>query len=177
MWQTIAAGEVWHGEVCNRSKSGSLYWVNATIVPLFDKDGLPGQYISIRTDITARKRVEAQLSSSEERYRTLVDSLNEVVFRTDVSGRWIVLNPAWREITGFSVDDNLGRFCLDFVHPDDRETCASFSRRCCTANRNPPGRNSGLSPRMVRFDGLKRLRAASGMAPGPSSAPPERLLM
>ena len=121
MWQTIAAGEVWHGEVCNRSKSGSLYWVNATIVPLLDKDGLPGQYISIRTDITARKRVEAQLSSSEERYRTLVDSLNEVVFRTDVSGRWIVLNPAWREISGFSVDDNLGRFCLDFVHPDDRE--------------------------------------------------------
>ena len=122
MWQTIAAGGVWHGEMCNRSKSGQLYWVDATIVPFFGKDGEPGQYISIRTDITALKRVEAQLSGSEERYRTLVDSLNEVVFRTDASGRWSFLNSAWHEITGFSVDGSLGRLCLDFVHPDDHET-------------------------------------------------------
>jgi PAS domain S-box-containing protein len=55
MWGTISQGKVWHGEVCNRSKSGEEYWVNSTIVPFLDERGLPYQYVSIRTDITALK--------------------------------------------------------------------------------------------------------------------------
>ena len=121
MWQTIAAGEVWHGEICNRSRFGDLYWVRSTIVPFFDKDGSPTQYISIRTDISERKRIETRLLHSEERYRTLVDGLNEVVFRTDASGRWAFLNRGWREVTGYAVDDSLGRLYLEFVHPAERE--------------------------------------------------------
>ena len=118
MWQTISAGGVWHGELCNRSRNGELYWVRSTIVPFFDKDGSPRQYIAIRTDITERKRIEARLLHSEERYRTLVDGLNEVVFRTDASGMWSFLNRAWYELSGNTVASSLGRFCLDFVHPD-----------------------------------------------------------
>ncbi len=55
MWNTITQGKVWHGEVCNRSKQGDEYWVNSTIVPFLDERGLPYQYVSIRTDITALK--------------------------------------------------------------------------------------------------------------------------
>ena len=52
MWETIASGQVWRGDVCNRAKNGSLYWVASTIVPLNDADGVPQGYVSIRFDIT-----------------------------------------------------------------------------------------------------------------------------
>ena len=50
--------------ICNRRKNGELYWVSATIVPFLDSIGLPIRYIGIRTDITARKAMEAELESS-----------------------------------------------------------------------------------------------------------------
>lgn len=58
MWDTIAKGKVWHREICNRRKSGSLYWVDSTIVPLKDSNGRIIRYISVRVDITARKQKE-----------------------------------------------------------------------------------------------------------------------
>jgi PAS domain S-box-containing protein len=69
----------------------------------------------------AKEAAERALRESERRYRTLVDSLKEIVFQMDGSGRWTYLNPAWTEITGYSIEESLGRPFADFVHPDDRE--------------------------------------------------------
>lgn len=60
LWRTITRGEVWSGDVCNRAKDGSLYWVQSTVVPLIGKNGKPEQYIAIRADITSRKAAEAK---------------------------------------------------------------------------------------------------------------------
>ena len=61
MWETISHGDSWHGEVCNRRKDGSYYWVDATITPQLNDNGLPVRYISVRTDITLLKEMQAQL--------------------------------------------------------------------------------------------------------------------
>ena len=73
MWQTITSGKVWHGEVKNRRKDGGHYWVSATIVPLMGADGLPHQYIGIRTDISANKALEQSLQEA----KTAADAANK----------------------------------------------------------------------------------------------------
>ncbi len=67
LWRTISSGKVWKGEICNRAKDGSLYWVDSTIVPFLNAKGHPYQYVSIRNEITQRKLMEEQVKALPKR--------------------------------------------------------------------------------------------------------------
>lgn len=80
MWNTITSGKVWHGVIRNMRKDGNYYWVISTIAPQLDANGLPVDYFSIRTDITALLKVEGALLRSEERLSFLVNAGTAVIY-------------------------------------------------------------------------------------------------
>jgi len=108
MWKTIVAGQVWHGAICNKNKSGGLYWVNATIVPLRGDDGKPSLYIAIRTDITERKQMEATIKAAEGRLLRITNTVPGVVFQAHVSStkyRYTFVSDRVRDVLGLSPTD------------------------------------------------------------------------
>ncbi|WP_342620223.1 PAS domain S-box protein [Rhodoferax sp. GW822-FHT02A01] len=115
MWITISHGQVWHGEICNRSKSGARYWVDATVVPLMGADGLPEQYIAIRTDITVRKTMEARLAEQLRFVEVLLEATPTAIYLKDRQGHYLRFNKAFETLFGIDRTEWIGRSVFELV--------------------------------------------------------------
>jgi len=119
MWQTIGTGRVWQGELRNRARNGSHYWVETTIVPILDHFGLPESYLSIRTEITRLMETEAALKESEALFRgTFMDAPIGIALKT-AEGVYLKANRAFEELTGYSEAELRTMDCHALTHPDD----------------------------------------------------------
>lgn len=81
-------------------------------------DGQPQKMVGVSWDVTKRKETELNLQESEERYRSLVNNSKDVVFQTDLTGAWTFLNPAWEEVTGYTIEESLGQPFNELVDAD-----------------------------------------------------------
>ncbi|MGH2734258.1 MAG: putative bifunctional diguanylate cyclase/phosphodiesterase [Actinomycetota bacterium] len=84
-----------------------------------------------RVEAASREGEEqrAALTASETRYRSLVESINEIIFQIDLEGRWTFLSPAWERLSGYSIEESIGARSLDSVHGEDRSRIGEAIRR------------------------------------------------
>jgi len=114
LWDTILAGRVWQGEFRNKSRTGRLYWVDTTIVPLLDDKGQPQQFVSIRTDITARKEAQEKIESANDELRVNEKILRQAIEEKDEANR--ALKETQRQMIQVEKMATLGTLAAGFAH-------------------------------------------------------------
>lgn len=137
LWRAIGRGEVWHGDICNRAKDGSLYWVDTTIVPKRAPDGRISGYVSVRYDITKRKQAETALleenakrAQAELLLRDVIEALPNGIAAYDADDQLVLFNSTYKEfyeimapaITEGASFETILRYGVDsgqFVHGKD----------------------------------------------------------
>ncbi len=94
IWETINSGNIWHGEICNRAKDGSLYWVDTFIYPYKNAVGDLTEFFSIDTDITQKKLQREALTKSGVHMRAIVNSTNDIYFLLNADWKLLNINRA-----------------------------------------------------------------------------------
>jgi PAS domain S-box-containing protein len=102
----------------HRTRAGQLRRVEISSYPL-EFDGHSARMVLVH-DVTDRHEAQNALARSELKYRSVIEQLQDVFFRTDADGLWTFLNPAWITLTGHTVEESIGAHFLSYVHPSDR---------------------------------------------------------
>jgi PAS domain S-box-containing protein len=120
MWATLLQGEAWRGEMCNRAFDGSLHWFDTVIAPSFDSAGMIERYITLRIEVTQRRKSEAELSRLHLLLGSVLRAASEVsIIATDVDGRITVFNSGAQRMLGYQEDEMVGVLGANRIHLAD----------------------------------------------------------
>jgi PAS domain S-box-containing protein len=129
MWETITSGNPWRGEIRNRAKDGSIYWVDAVITPVLNEEKEITQFLSIRNIITRQKEQEDILRSSEEQFRDIIQNTSDLIQSVDANGNIVFVNERWKKRLGYTNQDVVGKNIFQFIDPESRAHCESIFER------------------------------------------------
>lgn len=121
LWDKITQGNVWHGELINKRKNGDIYWEEAYISPVKNKQDVLTHYVAAKIDITLRKRGEAALKESESRFRFMLENSPIAVRITNIANSSVVFaNQSYAELLGCEPDKVIGINPVQYyAHPED----------------------------------------------------------
>lgn len=109
LWTTIANGNVWKGELKNKAKDGTPYWVDTTIVPFLNEDGKPYQYVAIRSDITERKIQDQKIKEATQRLSDTLESIQDGFYTLDSDWNVSYWNKEAEKLSGRKQDEMIGK--------------------------------------------------------------------
>jgi len=128
LWDIILSGRVWQSELVNKRKDGSLYVEEETITPLLDESGGITHFIGIKQDISERKqaeierqRVEDDLRKSEERFRNILETIEDGYYEVDLKGSLTFFNPALAKIYRYEPDELKGMNYTQYMDTGNAE--------------------------------------------------------
>jgi PAS domain S-box-containing protein len=123
IWQTISTGQVWKGELRNRARDGSIYWVYTSIVPLLNELGRPQQYLAIRSDITERKiadeikaanmRLEVEIQEKKAELADIFEMMKDAFVILDSDFRYCYVNKRFTEMAQKDGERIIGKYIWD----------------------------------------------------------------
>jgi two-component system nitrate/nitrite sensor histidine kinase NarX len=150
LWDRILDGREWRGEIVNRKKNGESYWELASISPIRNAEGTITHFAKLAQDITERKQAQEALQKSEERYRDLVENLNDVIYALDGDARITYISPAVEPFMGYRPTEVMGHHFTEFIYPEDLDRIQASFREI-------------LSGRLVEPDEYRIVTKAGGI--------------
>ncbi|MDA8430359.1 MAG: PAS domain S-box protein [Geobacteraceae bacterium] len=154
----IAPDKYINNENENICKNGEHVWISWNNRALTGADGNKLGILSIGQNITARKKIEQELTRSEERFRSFVENANDIVFALTPEGVFSYVSPRWKDVFGYEISETVGQPFFPFVHPDDVHNCFEFLQKVLTTG----SKQSGVEYRVRCKDGCYLWYTANG---------------
>jgi len=127
--EVIKNGESVEYEHIVYKKNGTPIWIRAFLKPIYNNLNQIDKYCVYGQDITQEKEAAKAIKESETRYKDILDSISEIIFKVDTNGIFTFINKAWTKSTGYEIEETIGRNYIEFLTEDEKKVSTENVRQ------------------------------------------------